>query len=70
MRQLPFLSAEMSRVTHIATQGLNDPPEVVNGTNITSWVKEYTLQYSSDGETYNGYYFHKVLKARKKMRCN
>jgi len=49
-------------VTHIATQGMNDPPQVVNGTNVTAWVKEYTLQYSSDGETYNGYYFDKDLK--------
>lgn len=54
--------AYTSKVTHIATQGLNDPSEVVNGPNITSWVKEYTLQYSSDGETYNGYYFDKKLK--------
>ncbi|XP_078343675.1 uncharacterized protein LOC144629317 isoform X2 [Oculina patagonica] len=51
-----------SRVTHIATQGMNDPPEVVNGSAVTSWVKEYTLEYSSDGETYNGYYFDKDLK--------
>jgi len=51
-----------SRVTHIATQGMNDPPQNVNGSNVTAWVKDYTLQYSSDGETYNGYYFDKDLK--------
>ena len=63
-RKPPFISAYTSKVTHIATQGLNDPSEVVNGPNNTSWVKEYTLQYSSDGETYNGYYFDKKLKVR------
>ncbi|XP_073229209.1 uncharacterized protein [Porites lutea] len=51
-----------SRVTHVATQGLNDPPKEVNGSNINSWVKEYSLEYSSDGKTYNGYYFDKDLK--------
>ena len=44
---------------------MNDPPQVVNGSNVTAWVKEYTLQYSSDGETYNGYYFDKDLKVKK-----
>ena len=52
-------------MTHIATQGMNDPPQVVNGSNVTAWVKEYTLQYSSDGETYNGYYLDKDLKVKK-----
>jgi len=51
-----------SRVTHVATQGMFDPPQVVNGSNITSWVKEYSLEYSSDGDTYSGYYFDKDLK--------
>jgi len=51
-----------SRVTQVATQGMFDPPQVVNGSNITSWVKEYSLEYSSDGDTYNGYYFDKDLK--------
>jgi len=51
-------------VTHVATQGLNDPPKVVNESNIKSWVKEYSLEYSSDGKTYNGYYFDKDLKVR------
>ena len=44
---------------------MNDPPQVVNGSNVAAWVKEYTLQYSSDGETYNGYYFDKDLKVKK-----
>lgn len=44
---------------------MNDPPQVVNGSNVTAWVKEYTLQYSSDGETYNGYFFGKDLKVKK-----
>lgn len=51
-------------MTHVATQGLNDPPKEVNGSNINSWVKEYSLEYSSDGKTYNGYYFDKDLKVR------
>lgn len=64
--QLHFLSLLVytSRVTHVATQGLNDPPKEVNGSNINSWVKEYSLEYSSDGKTYNGYYFDKDLKVR------
>ena len=49
-------------MTHVATQGLHDPPKVVNGSNITSWVKEYSLEYSSDGDTYNGYFYQKDLK--------
>ena len=57
-----FLSVYNSQVTHVATQGMNDPPKVVNGSYITSWVKKYSLEYSSDGETYNGYYFDKDLK--------
>lgn len=51
-----------SRVTHLATQGMNDPPSVKDGSITTSWVKKYSLEYSSDGETYNGYYFNKDLK--------
>ena len=57
-----YFAVYTSRVTHVATQGMFDPPQVVNGSNITSWVKEYSLEYSSDGDTYNGYYFDKDLK--------
>ena len=62
------ISVYTSRVTHLATQGMKDPSNVVNGSDITSWVKEYSLEYSSDGETYNGYYFNKDLKVYK--RCS
>lgn len=51
-----------SRVTHVASQGMSDPPTAAGGSDITSWVKTYSLEYSSDDVTYNGYYFNKDLK--------
>lgn len=49
-------------MTHVATQGMSDPPTAPGGSDITSWVKTYSLEYSSDGNTYNGYYFNQDLK--------
>ena len=58
------VSVFTSRVTHVATQGMSDPPTAPGGSDITSWVKTYSLEYSSDGNTYNGYYFNQGLKVK------
>lgn len=69
MRYICLFSVYNSRVTHLATQGMNDPPSVKDGSITTSWVKKYSLEYSSDGETYNGYYFNKDLKVEIPISC-
>ena len=49
------LSVYSSKITHIATQGMFDPPQNANGNNVENWVKEYEVQYSIDGEHFISY---------------